>query len=831
MPNLMTQVFLSHAEEDGALMEQLRRLLLRRGITVWTSHTDIQTGDVFEAAIQRGIEQADTIVCLVSPAAVRSRYCQQEVDYALSLNKRIIPLLLEAIDLEQILPQVRSFAAAVQFIDFTDNRSDADYRQDVDQLIKVLHQEASYYEEHKILLSKALKWERQSRNPSILLRGYNLRHAEDWLKRAKQRTQHLPTPLQELFITESLQQPPAVSLDVFISYSRADSDLARRLNDELQTRGKTTWFDQESIASGADFQQEIYRGIESADNFLFILSPRSVNSPYCADEVEYAAKLNKRIVTLLHQAVNVAELHPELAKVQWIDFDPRNGDFYANFNHLVRTLDTDLEYLRSHTRLTGRALEWERAGQDPSFLLRGTDLVMSEQWLTRAIEQTPPPTNQQIQYIRSSRNAPLRQATPRSIGLISLASTVLVLGLRLTGIFQPLELTIFDQFLRLRPHEPPDPRFLIVEITEDDIQTMLQRREKGRSATLSDESLSRLLKTLDRYQPRLIGLDLYRDFKVDPSVPALNTQLSQDQRFFSVCKLPDINEKRTVVQNGTVSPLGVPLSQVGFSDIYPDPGDVIRRQVVRVVPRPSYRCQATQGFGFLLAHRYLEQEAGNLLVYKDPVLSHGVLQLGSVVFPRLGSSDGGYQNISASGFQLLLNYRAPGGDPGQIADRVSLGDILSDRVSPQQAEAWKHRIVLIGVTSQVSNEKDYVVTPYGRLPGVVLQAQMASQILSAVLDGRPLLRALPLAAALPWIWFSSLIGGLVVYYLRSPLRLMLVGSAALSGLVVVSAASLILGHVWMPLIPSILVFLLTTGVTLYITAQFHPVQDKGRRGV
>lgn len=105
-------------------------------------------------------------------------------------------------------------------------------------------------------------------------------------------------------------------LDVFISYSRADSGFARKLNDALQMHGKRTWFGQESIAAGtADFQQEIHRGIESAESFVFILSPRSVSSPYCADEVEYAARLNKRFVTLLHQPISPDSLHPELKKV------------------------------------------------------------------------------------------------------------------------------------------------------------------------------------------------------------------------------------------------------------------------------------------------------------------------------------------------------------------------------------------------------------------------------------------------------------------------------------------------------------------------------------
>lgn len=195
--NLMTQVFISYADVDRATMEKICRSLRRESITVSTKTTDIQTGEAFEAAVKRGIEQADNLVYLLSPDAVHSSYCQQELDYAL-------------------------------------------------------------------LLTKALKWKEQYCNPSILLRGYNLQSAETWLKVARSRSQHPPTPLIEEFIRESLRQPPAESLDVFISYSRADSDFARKLNDELQLQGKTTWFDQESIASGAEFTEEIKQGIISS---------------------------------------------------------------------------------------------------------------------------------------------------------------------------------------------------------------------------------------------------------------------------------------------------------------------------------------------------------------------------------------------------------------------------------------------------------------------------------------------------------------------------------------------------------------------------------------
>jgi WD40 repeat protein len=289
----------------------------------------------------------------------------------------------------------------LQHIDFTDNQFDES------ELLKILYEDKAYYNEHKILLSKALKWQQQNHNPSILLRGYNLGRAETWLKIAQKRTQHPPIPLQLEFITASLQQPPLDSLDVFISYSRADSDLARKLNDALQLQGKTTWFDQESIASGSDFQQEINQGIEASDNFLFIISPRSVNSPYCNSEVEYAASLNKRFITVLHKEVKTKDLHPELAKVQWIDFNRNQKDFNANFNQLLRTIETDREHLRSHSKWLQRALEWEHKNKNDDLLLRGSNLINAKEWLqeTEDKKKKPAITSLQKEFIQASQKA------------------------------------------------------------------------------------------------------------------------------------------------------------------------------------------------------------------------------------------------------------------------------------------------------------------------------------------------------------------------------------------------------------------------------------------
>ena len=395
--NLMTEVFIAYADENRSLVEQIAQGLQREGFTLWTNLTDIQAGAEFQTVIDRGIEETDNVVYLLSPASGRSPYCQHELEYALSLQKRIIPLLVEPTPTEEIPLALRD----LQYIDLTDQVEQLVSELDISPLLKILCRDAAYHKTHKLLLNNALKWDRQNRNPTLLMRGYNLKQAETWLKVA----QTPPLPLQTTFIQESLRQPPGLSLDVFISYSRANSGFARRLNDALQLQGKRTWFDQENIAAGtADFQQEIHRGIETADIFLFILSPRSITSPYCADEVEYAANFNKRFVTILHQPIDTADLHPELAKVQWLDFNRNKGDFSTNFMELLRILDTDSDHLHAHTRLLIRAIEWDEKGRKESLLLRADELSSAEQWLSQCEGKEPKPTELQQSYLSNSRS-------------------------------------------------------------------------------------------------------------------------------------------------------------------------------------------------------------------------------------------------------------------------------------------------------------------------------------------------------------------------------------------------------------------------------------------
>lgn len=423
--NRMTQVFLAYAHEDSAVMEQIRRSLRREGLTVWSNTDDIQTGEAFDQAIKRGIEQASSVLYLISPAALRSDYCQQELNYALQLQKRIIPLLVQETPVQELPEALKT----LQYIDLTDNVETADYRLDESQLIKILRTDTAYYADHRNLLVRALRWQRQHQNASSLLRGHQLRHAASWLKTAQQRQQHRPTALHNEYIAESQQQPPASSLDVFISYCEANADLAHRLNDALQTQGKTTWFDRENIPAEVDSQQEIHQGIEASDNVLFLLSQEAIQSPVLTAEVEHAAALNKRMMTVHHQGVDATQLHHELAKVDAIDFSASEAEFSAGFNQLVRTLETDREHVHSHTQWSQRSLEWQQKDHSQDLLLRGNEFAIAKAWLSEAQEfgKQPAPTALQQDYIAKSQaaiEADMRREKRRLLILKSLLGLV-----------------------------------------------------------------------------------------------------------------------------------------------------------------------------------------------------------------------------------------------------------------------------------------------------------------------------------------------------------------------------------------------------------------------
>lgn len=193
--------------------------------------------------------------------------------------------------------------------------------------------------------------------------------------------------------------------DVFISYSRRDKAFVEKLDAALRNLNRNPWVDWEDIYKGEEWWKAIQRGIESANTFVFVISPDSVASAVCRDEIAYAAECNKRFLPIVwREGFDSNLLHPAIASHNWLFFR-ETDDFNHALQELIQAMDTDLEYLRAHTRLLMRATEWQTKTQNGSYLLRGHDLQEAEQWFMQGVNKDPKPTPLQTQYINRSREA------------------------------------------------------------------------------------------------------------------------------------------------------------------------------------------------------------------------------------------------------------------------------------------------------------------------------------------------------------------------------------------------------------------------------------------
>ncbi|MDJ0734864.1 MAG: CHASE2 domain-containing protein [Nostocaceae cyanobacterium] len=390
----------------------------------------------------------------------------------------------------------------------------------------------------------------------------------------------------------------------------------------------------------------------------------------------------------------------------------------------------------------------------------------------------------------------------KAIVLASVLITASILGIRHQGILQEWELQAFDAMMRQRPSESRDSRLLIVEITESDLKLPEQQQRKG---SLSDTALVKLLDKLVKFQARTIGLDIYRDFPAKSNSELVNKLKIRDN-FFAICQV----RNETSNNPGISPPPEIPLKRQGFSDVILDADNVLRRHLLAINPTsPISPCVAHSALSTQLALHYLKQDGIDASYDLDKNL-----KVGKIIFKRLQSHIGLYQKIDAQGNQILLNYRNYNGSILEIAPRVTLEDVLKGKL---KREAVKDKIVIIGTTA--NSYKDYLSTPYSKqsefhqqAPGVILQAQMVSQIVSAVKDGRPLLSVLPIWGEILWVWSWGLVGGVIIWRFRKRIYLVLASFGAISILYFVSYFLFFSQGVLIPLIPSALVLIFTGSI-------------------
>jgi adenylate cyclase len=376
---------------------------------------------------------------------------------------------------------------------------------------------------------------------------------------------------------------------------------------------------------------------------------------------------------------------------------------------------------------------------------------------------------------------------------IALAITALILLLRFSGLLQGLEWNLLDQFFRWRSLEPPDTRIVLVTIDESDLTKVGQW-------PIPDRVLAQAIAKIKAQNPRAIGLDLYRNLPVEPGHTDLVKLFQSTPNLFGVEKVvePRIAPPPTLSQR----------HQVGFTDQVVDGDGRVRRALLASDVHYSLAVK--------LALHYLKAEGVNL---KE--LGGERYALGKAIFNRFERNDGGYVRADSGGYQILLNFRGPQAN----FSTVSLEQVLNNQVPPN---SFRARLVIVGTTAESLNDLFY--TPYSgnlfsspqRMAGVALHANIASQIISSALEGRPLLCTW--GEPLEWLWILAWagVGAAVSWRLKSPTVIIISILLASAGLLGGCYLAFLAGW-WVPAVPSLLALL---GAAVALSMVSNSQRDK-----
>lgn len=385
----------------------------------------------------------------------------------------------------------------------------------------------------------------------------------------------------------------------------------------------------------------------------------------------------------------------------------------------------------------------------------------------------------------------IKQGTLAPSLLTSLMTTLFLLVVQSLGWLQGLELTSYDQFVRLRNNHEPDPRILLVTIDESD-----QRRQK--QVPISDGALAEAIKRLQQEQAKVIGVDLYRDLPQAPGTEELKAQLKLD----NIITITNIGSSDDV---GVPPPINIPAQRIGFNNLVLDSDGVVRRNLILMWKSDG---SIFYSFAWQMVFQYLKEQKLQPQIKLFPIKK---ITWGKAVFWPLEKNDGGYVNIDNAGYQILLDYR----QPSKSFHQISLTNVLEGNFDPLLVRG---KIVLIGTIA--SSSRDVFFTPYGvaqnsksKEPGVLIHAAMVSQLLGAISQGRSLFYFWPDWAEVFWLLGWSFLGMIAVFRLRHPLKLALGICLFLISLFSITYALFCI-NLWIPFAAPALVFLLTGGFVL-----------------
>ncbi len=191
----MAKVFISYSRKDIEFAKRLTGELQKSELDFWIDWEGIPPTVDWWKEIEKGIEEADVFLFLISPDSAKSKVCGQEIDVAVKNGKRIIPIVVREIEWQETPPQL----GHLNYIFFS---RDDDFDTAIKKVMTAIQTDYKWAAIHRRLQVKALEWERSHKEKSFLLRGKDLQDAEFQLATNTSKDPH-PTDLQREYVFNS----------------------------------------------------------------------------------------------------------------------------------------------------------------------------------------------------------------------------------------------------------------------------------------------------------------------------------------------------------------------------------------------------------------------------------------------------------------------------------------------------------------------------------------------------------------------------------------------------------------------------------------------------
>lgn len=194
--------------------------------------------------------------------------------------------------------------------------------------------------------------------------------------------------------------------DVFISYSRRDSDFVDKLGEYFEREGINFYRDTEDLPPAVIWRDDLKNAIIDADNIVFIVSPDSVSSVYCKMELDFADERKKRLIPIVLHQTDRKKIPKSLTKWQFLK-NAANDEVF--FRKVMKIILKEREWYKQGSDYLRRAENWQTDPEAWGFLSR-EELAAARKWIEDGTRMEQGPVDLQIRYIQESEAFHLREA-------------------------------------------------------------------------------------------------------------------------------------------------------------------------------------------------------------------------------------------------------------------------------------------------------------------------------------------------------------------------------------------------------------------------------------